>query len=152
MASRTGAPRARRSAPHEEARLLNRELSWVEFNGRVLELARDEQVPLLERLRYLAIFSSNLDEFYMVRVAGLLEYSRTGTGRRPGPGELTIDEVLAEIAERTDRQMHEQIRLLERAPARARAARHADRDARGVRRRRASRALGRVPRARSSPS
>ena len=112
MASRTGPPRARRSAQHEEARLLNRELSWVEFNGRVLELARDEQVPLLERLRYLAIFSSNLDEFYMVRVAGLLEYSRTGTGRRPGPGELTIDEVLAEIAERTDRQMHEQIRLL----------------------------------------
>jgi polyphosphate kinase len=63
MASRTGAPRQRPGAPHEETRLLNRELSWVEFNGRVLELARDEHVPLLERMRFLAIFSSNLDEF-----------------------------------------------------------------------------------------
>ncbi len=113
MASRTGAPRTRRGAPREETRLLNREISWVEFNGRVLELARDEHMPLLERLRYLSIFSSNLDEFYMVRVAGLLEHARAGTGRRPAPGELPLDEVLVEIGERTDQLVREQSRILD---------------------------------------
>ena len=113
MASRTRVARPRRGAPREETRLLNRELSWVEFNARVLELARDERMPLLERMRFLAIFSSNLDEFYMVRVAGLLEQARAGTGRRPAPGELSLDEVLDEIAERTERLIHEQSRVLD---------------------------------------
>ena len=79
----------------------------------MLELARDEHMPLLERLRFLAIFSSNLDEFYMVRVAGLLEHARAGTGRRPAPGELSIEEVLAEIAERTDKLIREQSQVLD---------------------------------------
>jgi polyphosphate kinase len=61
-----------------EDRYLDREQSWVRFNQRVLELAEDDSIPLLERVRYLSIFASNLDEFFMVRVAGLMRRMAAG--------------------------------------------------------------------------
>ena len=67
-------------------RFLDRELSWLRFNQRVLELAEDPDVPLLERVRFLAIFTSNLDEFFMVRVAGLKRRIAAGLAVRAASG------------------------------------------------------------------
>jgi polyphosphate kinase len=78
-------------------RFLDREISWLQFNERVLQLAADENVPLLERCRYLAIFASNLDEFFMVRVAGLKRRIATGIAVRSASG-LEPREVLEQIS------------------------------------------------------
>ena len=80
-------------------RYINRELSWLEFDARVLAEAADPAVPLLERLRFLAISASNLDEFYMVRVGGLTMLAAEGRARRDIAG-LTPREQLREIAGR----------------------------------------------------
>lgn len=81
-------------------RFLERELSWLDFNQRVLELAEDENIPLLERVNYLSIFASNLDEFFMVRVASLKRRIATGIAV-PSPSGLSPQEVLQQIADRT---------------------------------------------------
>ena len=77
-------------------RFLDREISWLHFNQRVLELAEDQSLPLLERVRYLAIFASNLDEFFMVRVAGLKRRIAAGVAVRAASG-LLPREVLEQI-------------------------------------------------------
>jgi polyphosphate kinase len=96
-------PAVTRSATPPEAlpddRYFNRELSWQDFNARVLALAEDSSQPLLERAKFLAIFASNLDEFYMVRVAGLKRRDETGLPVRSADG-LTPREQLAYIAKR----------------------------------------------------
>jgi polyphosphate kinase len=86
-------------------RYLNRELSWLDFNARVLELAEDESLPLLERVKFLAIFASNLDEFYMVRIAGLKRRQSTGLTVRSADG-LTIREQLERVTKRTQELIH----------------------------------------------
>jgi polyphosphate kinase len=87
------------AVPRGGDRLLNRELSWLEFNARVLDLAADQSVPLLERVKFCFIFSSNLDEFFMVRVAGLMGQEAAGIGVRSIDGR-TPTAALAEIRER----------------------------------------------------
>jgi polyphosphate kinase len=77
----------------------NRELSWLDFNERVLELAEDERTPLLERAKFLAIYASNLDEFYMVRVAGLHDQVDAGIDARGADG-LSPSETIERISER----------------------------------------------------
>ncbi len=79
-----------------EDRFLDRELSWLRFNQRVLELAENDQLPLLERARFLAIFASNLDEFFMVRVAGLKRRIAAGVAVRAASGMMPR-EVLEQI-------------------------------------------------------
>ncbi|WTY54057.1 RNA degradosome polyphosphate kinase [Micromonospora sp. NBC_01412] len=86
--------------PLPEDRFLNRELSWLDFNARVLALAEDPRTPLLERAKFLAIFASNLDEFYMVRVAGLKRRLSAGLPVRGGD-RLPLRTQLELITERT---------------------------------------------------
>jgi len=100
---------------------LNRELSWLEFNRRVLAQATDAAVPLLERLRFLSIFSSNLDEFFMVRVAGLKRQveagvtSRTADGRTPSEQLEAISARLRPMIDAAADCLHDQLlRLLAR--------------------------------------
>ncbi|MFD0205041.1 MULTISPECIES: RNA degradosome polyphosphate kinase [Saccharothrix] len=90
-------------------RYFNRELSWLDFNARVLALAEDASQPLLERAKFLAIFASNLDEFYMVRVAGLKRRDETGLSVRSADG-LTPREQLSSISKRTQELVEQHAR------------------------------------------
>src|SRR4051812_21497253 len=89
------------AAPQLEdpALYFNRELSWLEFNRRVLEEAQDPNVPLLERLKFLAIFESNLDEFFMVRVGGLQQKVQAGIDYGSGADRTPVLEQLRKIGE-----------------------------------------------------
>ena len=91
----------------------NRELSWLQFNQRVLELAEDESIPLLERLKFCAIFSNNLDEFFMVRVAGLHDQIDAGI-ETPLQDGRTPSETIAEIRSTVRRDLFRQARILDR--------------------------------------
>ncbi|MEA5511714.1 polyphosphate kinase 1 [Crocosphaera sp. UHCC 0190] len=91
---------------------LNRELSWLEFNYRVLNEALDERTPLLERLKFAAIFSSNLDEFFMVRVAGLKQQVQAGVTKLT-PDGLAPSEQLTVLSERLRGLVKEQDHLFE---------------------------------------
>jgi polyphosphate kinase len=91
-------------------RFTNRELSWLAFNARVLALAEDKTQPLLERMKFLAIFASNLDEFYMVRIAGLKRRVEMGLSM-PGADGLSPTETLKRLAERTRELADQHARL-----------------------------------------
>lgn len=93
----------------DKAYFINRELSWLEFNQRVLDQAIDESNPLLERLKFLCIVSSNLDEFFEVRVAGLKQQKQTHSSEA-GPDGMTATEVLAVVSERVRRMVEDQYR------------------------------------------
>lgn len=92
-------------------RFINRELSWLEFNQRVLDEARDESVPLLERLKFLAISGSNLDEFFMVRVGGLHLLRQRGNVK-PDPAGMTPDDQLSALNVRIRRMLDDQYACL----------------------------------------
>ncbi|MBA2295709.1 MAG: polyphosphate kinase 1, partial [Actinobacteria bacterium] len=96
-----------------QSRLLNRELSSVEFYARVLELAEDDGLPLLERVKFAAIFAQFLDEFFMIRVAGLLELDEADLGVRSADG-LTPAQALGAIRERIGQLLTRQAKLWKR--------------------------------------
>ncbi|MFY7935266.1 MAG: RNA degradosome polyphosphate kinase, partial [Candidatus Nanopelagicus sp.] len=82
-------------------RLIDRELSWLDFNERVLQLAEDSSIPLLERCRFLAIFSSNLDDFYMIRVATAKRKIENSITKKNTAGYTPI-ELMIEISKKTN--------------------------------------------------
>ena len=102
-----------RTVTEPAERLLNRELSLLDFHARVLELAADESAPLLERVKFCSIFSSNVDEFFQVRVAGLLGQAESGLAVRSADG-LTPQQALARIRERVLGLTAQQSRLWRR--------------------------------------
>jgi polyphosphate kinase len=93
---------------------VNREVSWLQFNERVLELAEDDRVPLLERVKFIAIYANNLDEFFMVRVAGLHDQVDAGIDAR-GPDGLSARETLERLTARNAELTRRHARVWEEA-------------------------------------
>ena len=98
------------TSDNSDTTYLNRELSWLDFNERVLALADDPEVPVLERAKFVAIFSANLDEFFQVRVAGLKEQVSAGLGGR-SPDGLSASEQLRVIRARVEQLIARQGRI-----------------------------------------
>jgi polyphosphate kinase len=113
MASRTRPAGEARPSVEDVDLYTNRELTWLDFNRRVLELGADPAVPLLERLRFCAIFANNLDEFFMVRVAGLVDHAERGTvpsdGRSAQHTLTSISETVRELEGELERILHGEI-------------------------------------------
>src|SRR3984893_5283145 len=89
---------------------INRELSWLEFNERVLEEVQDSRNPLLERVKFLCIVASNLDEFFEIRVAGLKQ-QRESKVSQAGPDGMSPNEQLVAISQRVRKMVDDQYRL-----------------------------------------
>jgi len=106
---RPAAPDAAPARPFHDPRFyFNRELSWLSFNDRVLQLAEDASAPLLERVKFAAIFTSNLDEFFMIRVAGVHDQIDAGLAEPGADGRTpsqTLDDIRARVAHLTQRQV-----------------------------------------------
>jgi len=97
--------------PQAKTKFFNRELSWLEFNQRVLDEATDDSLPLLERLKFLAITSSNMDEFFMVRVGGLQMLRQRRSNKRDPAGMTPLQQLQA-VSQRTHRMVEDQYRCL----------------------------------------
>jgi len=97
----------------DENRYINRELSWLQFNARVLQEAADESVPLIERFRFLGIFSNNLDEFFRVRYATVRRIVDAGKTGRKALGVYSAEELLEKITEIVIEQQTESLKILE---------------------------------------
>ena len=95
------------AAIEQSENLIDRELSWLAFNKRVLELAEDKSIPLLERCRFLAIFSANLDDFFMIRVASVKRKIESGATKKNTAGYSPV-ELLAEISKQTEELINRQ--------------------------------------------
>ena len=92
---------------------IEREKSWLAFNARVLQEAADEAVPLLDRLRFLGIFSNNLDEFFRVRYAAIRRLSLSGISGQKALGGSTANQLLSEITSIVIEQQDESLKILQ---------------------------------------